>query len=73
MICMKRVEKKTELRVLLQHLDNAVTFERLATEEANHELQEAFVKQARSYRNLASRYAEKLGLPAPSPSALFVD
>ena len=60
----------SELKVLIQYLDHVVTFERLAIEEPNRELKTAFVNQARSYRELAAKCAEKLGLPTPSMSAI---
>jgi hypothetical protein len=67
---MRRPDTTSDLKVLIQYLDHALTFERLATEEPNGELQAAFVNQAHSYRELAAKCAEKLGLPAPSPSAI---
>jgi len=65
---MRRPDTTSDLKVLIQYLDHAVTFERLAIEEPNGELKAAFVNQSRSYRELAAKCAEKLGLPAPSTS-----
>jgi hypothetical protein len=45
-------------------LENAIKFERLATDEANPKLKADFEKQALAYRELASEPAAHLSPPA---------
>jgi hypothetical protein len=55
------------MKLLSEYLEHALTFERMAAQEANPELRAQFEKQAASYRRLAAERAERYGLPPPSP------
>lgn len=57
------------MKLLTEYLEHALNFERLAADETNPQLKEAFEQQAKAYRKLASERAKKLGLPAPSEPA----
>jgi hypothetical protein len=54
------------MKMLTEYLDHALTFERMASGEANPEVRSQFEKQAAAYRRLATVLAEKYGLPPPS-------
>jgi hypothetical protein len=55
------------MKLLAEYLDRAVTLERLAGDEHDSKFKTDLLKQAAAYRKLASRRAEKYGLPQPSP------
>jgi hypothetical protein len=55
------------MKLLTEYLEHAISFERMAAEEANPEIRAQFEKQATAYRKLAASLAVKYGLPAPSP------
>ena len=54
------------MNVQTQYLDRATQLEALAAEEPNGEFRTQLLKQAKSYRKLAAKRAEQLGLPPPS-------
>jgi len=58
------------MKLLTEYLEHALTFERLAAEEANPELRNHFEMQAAAYRKLVSERAARYGLPPPSPPPL---
>jgi hypothetical protein len=55
------------LKLLIDYLDRALAFERMAAQEIDLEVKAQFQKQACAYRDLAAAQAAKCGLPAPSP------
>ena len=55
-----------QMKMLTEYIENALTFERLASEESNPETKAFFEKQANAYRKLAAERAERYGLPMPS-------
>jgi hypothetical protein len=55
------------MKLLTEYLEHALSFERMAAQEANPEIRAQFEKQAAAYRKLATERAERYGLPAPSP------
>jgi hypothetical protein len=54
------------MELLSEYLEHALTFERLAADEANPKLKADLERQAKAYRKLAAERAAKLGLPPPS-------
>jgi hypothetical protein len=56
------------MKLLTEYLEHALSFERMAAEEANPKIREQFEKQAEAYRKLAADRAARYGLPAPSPA-----
>jgi hypothetical protein len=54
------------MKLLADYLDRATQFEKLAAEESNPELKRQFEHQAKSYRGLAAKRAQELGLPLPN-------
>ncbi|MBU6465026.1 MAG: hypothetical protein KGL35_07850 [Bradyrhizobium sp.] len=61
---MKVLSMYPELQALMQLIERAFTFERLASEEPGAELKRAFSEQARAYRDLAAGRASKIGIDA---------
>jgi hypothetical protein len=55
------------MKILTKCLEGAIEFEQLAASENNETFKEQLLKQAASYRELAAKRAEELGLPMPSP------
>jgi hypothetical protein len=54
------------VKLLVEYLEHALQFERMASEEADPELKKALESQAIAYRKMAAKRATLLGLPAPS-------
>ena len=59
--------KRWDVKLLGEHLEHALQFERMAAEESDTELKAAKESQAKAYRKMAAKRARKLGLPEPSP------
>jgi hypothetical protein len=55
------------MKMLTEYLERAIEFEKLAASEQDGPFKEQLAKQAASYRKLAIKRAEELGLPMPSP------
>jgi hypothetical protein len=55
------------MKMLTEYLERALEFEQLAASEENEGFKEQLLKQAASYRRLATKRAEEYGLPMPSP------
>jgi len=55
------------MKLLTEHLERAVSLERLAAGEQDSTFKDQLLNQAAAYRKLAARRAEQYGLPAPSP------
>jgi hypothetical protein len=55
------------MKILIEYLEHALQFERLAKEERDLILRAQFQRQATTFRRLAAERAEKYGLPLPSP------
>ena len=53
------------MKMIVEYLDKAMRFERMASEENDGELKAALLAQATSYRKLATERAEREGLPIP--------
>ena len=51
--------------MIAEYLENAMKFERLASEENDSKLKAVFEEQARAYRKLANERADWLGLAPP--------
>jgi len=51
------------MKLVAEHVRDAILFEQMASREHNTELKEALEKQAKVYRQLAQKRARKLGLP----------
>jgi hypothetical protein len=56
----------TDMKMVAEYLEHALSFERMAADEKNIGVKAAFEQQAESYRKLAEKRAEIAGLP-PSP------
>jgi hypothetical protein len=54
------------MKMVAEHLEHALAFERMAAEEVRPEAKAQFRKQAAAYRKLAEGRAEKIGLEPPS-------
>jgi len=52
---------------LTEYLERAVQLEDLAAKEPDSAFKEQLLAQAQAYRKLASKWAEDLGMPPPSP------
>jgi predicted ABC-class ATPase len=57
------------VKKLTEYLERAVQLEDLAAKEPDSAFKEQLLAQARAYRKLASKWAEDLGMPPPSPKA----
>jgi hypothetical protein len=53
---------------IIDYLERAVVFDRLATEEHNPEFKDMFEKQAHAYRRLAAHGAKRFGVELPEIS-----
>jgi hypothetical protein len=53
------------MKMLVEYLDNAVQFERVAADEKDPKLKAEFERQAASYRKLAEKRAKEYGLKMP--------
>ena len=53
------------MKMIAEYLENAIKFERMASEEPDPKLRAEFKKQAVAYRKLAAERADKLGLSPP--------
>ena len=60
----------TEMKLLTEYLERAVSLERLAANEQESQFKRALLHHAEAYRKLAKR-AEDYGLPSPSPPELL--
>ena len=54
------------MKMVAEHLDMALKFERLAAHESDPEVRAQFEKQAAAYRKLAEKRAKQYGLEMPS-------
>jgi hypothetical protein len=57
-------ERGHRMKMLAEYLENAITFEKLASEEKDSKLKAQFEKQAFAYRKLAEKRANDFGLKA---------
>jgi hypothetical protein len=57
----------TAIKLLTEHLERAVSLERLAADEQDSKFKDALLRQAAAYRKLAAKRASDCGLPPPSP------
>jgi hypothetical protein len=55
------------VKKLTEYLERAVQLEDLAAREPDSAFKEQLLAQAQAYRKLASKWAEDLGMPPPSP------
>ena len=55
------------MKMLTEYLERALEFEQLAASEENEAFKAQLLKQAESYRKLATKRAKDYGLPMPSP------
>lgn len=53
------------MKLIAEYLERAHQFERMAEQETDPKLKDAFAKQARSYHRLAEKRAMEIGLPMP--------
>jgi hypothetical protein len=58
------------MKLLMEYIDHALGFERMAAEETNPELRSQLESQARAYRKLVADRAARYGMPAPSPQTM---
>jgi hypothetical protein len=61
------------VKLLTEYLERALQIEALAADEPNSQFKDQLLKQAASYRKLAAKRAEELGLPPPSPPGKIAD
>jgi len=54
------------MKLVSEHLEGAVNFERLAAVENDPKLKAALLKQAVAYHRLAAKRATELGAPLPT-------
>ena len=54
------------MKMIVEYIEHALTFERLAAEEHNQELKAELASLARAYRKLVAERAKQFGLPPPS-------
>jgi hypothetical protein len=57
----------TAIKLLTEHLERAISLERLAADEQDPQFKDALLGQAAAYRKLAAKRASDCGLPPPSP------
>ena len=55
------------MKIIAEHLEHALEFERMAALEPNAELKTRLEKHAAAYRKLAADRAKKLGMQPPPP------
>jgi hypothetical protein len=53
------------VKMIAEYLENALQFERMASEATDSALKASLQKQAEAYRKLASERAARLALPQP--------
>ena len=68
---LQRSQIITEMKLLTEYLERAVSLERLAANEQESQFKRALLHQAEAYRKLADKRAEDYGLPSPSPPELL--
>ena len=51
------------MKLVAEHVRDAILFEQMASREKSPELKDALEKQAKAYRKLADKRAKELGLP----------
>jgi len=56
------------MKVIEEYRENALAFERIATDETNPTLKDDFEKQAVAFRKLAAERTKRLGLGPPENS-----
>jgi hypothetical protein len=56
--------------MIVEYLEHALNFERMAAEETNPEVKAVFEKQAATYRKLATERTKRQGLDDPRYSGL---
>ena len=54
------------MKMIVEYIEHALTFERLAAEEDNEELRTEMKSLAQAYRKLVAERAKQFGLPPPS-------
>jgi hypothetical protein len=54
------------MKMIVEYIEHALTFERLAAEEDNQELRTELESVALAYRKLVAERAKQFGLPPPS-------
>ena len=54
------------MKMIVEYIEHALTFERLAAEEDNQELRTELKSLAQAYRKLVAERAKQFGLPPPS-------
>ena len=63
----------TEMKLLTEYLERAVSLERLAADEQESQFKNELLRQAAAYRKLAVKRAQDYGLPPPSPPKFRTD
>ena len=61
----------TEMKLLTEYLERAVSLERLAANEQESQFKRELLHQAEAYRKLAAKRAADYGLPPPSPPEIL--
>jgi len=61
----------TEMKLLTEYLERAVSLERLAANEQESRFKRELLHQAEAYRKLAAKRAADYGLPPPSPPEIL--
>lgn len=54
------------MKMIVEYIEHALTFERLAAEEDNQERKTELKSLAQAYRKLVAERAKQFGLPPPS-------
>ncbi|WP_198164244.1 hypothetical protein [Bradyrhizobium jicamae] len=54
------------MKMIVEYIEHALTFERLAAEEENEGLKIELASLGRAYRKLVEERAKQFGLPPPS-------
>jgi hypothetical protein len=57
---------ETDMKLLAEYVEHALSFDRMAAQENNREVRAQFEKQAEAYRKLTAERAARYGLSDPS-------
>jgi hypothetical protein len=55
------------MQTVIEYLDRAQHFERMAAEAEDEDLKQVLMAQAEGYRIIAARRADQIGVPMPRP------
>jgi hypothetical protein len=55
------------MQTVIEYLERAQQFERLAAEAEDEDLKQVLMAQAEGYRIIAARRADQIGVPMPRP------